>query len=131
MATVNNDPTRAPDPNRGRPRIDVRLSPLDYYAATVVLMGDHDLATAEAVRVALAPLYGRVLVDLSDCSFIDSTVIGLLIEKSQDLTRDGYALELLVDGSGTSYVARTLAQIGVDKLMPIRHASIVVTPNGI
>jgi hypothetical protein len=45
------------------------------YAATVVLCAEHDLATCEVVRVALAPLHGRVLVDLMRCSFINSTVI--------------------------------------------------------
>jgi anti-anti-sigma factor len=120
MSTVPREPDRPTSTNAERPRIEVLLSPPDY-AATVILCGEHDLATSEAVRVALAPLYGRVLVDLSGCSFIDSTVIGLFVEKARSLTRDGYALELLVAASGTNHVAYTLAQIGIGDLMPIRR----------
>ena len=64
-----------------RPEIEVILRPdaLPSYEASIVLRGEHDLGTAEEIRASLAPLFGDVLVDLGDCDFIDSTVIGALI----------------------------------------------------
>src|SRR3954453_21902111 len=46
--------------------------------AIVTLRGEHDLATRAEINAALARAGGEadVLVDLSDCSFIDSSVIG-------------------------------------------------------
>ena len=81
-----------------RPEIEVILRPdgLPSYEALIVLRGEHDLGTAEAFRVTLAPLFGDVLVDLGDCDFIDSTVIGALIAKARELEREGYRLECVV-----------------------------------
>jgi anti-anti-sigma factor len=106
------------DPDDERSSIEFRFDDPGY-AATVVLCADHDLATSEGVRVALAPLCGNVLVDLTRCSFIDSTVIGMLIGKARDLRRDGYALELRVSSDPASQVARTLALVGIDTVMPV------------
>jgi anti-anti-sigma regulatory factor len=74
------------------------------------------------VRVALAPLYGRVLVDLTRCSFIDSTVIATLIEKARALACDGHSLELRVSADPSSPVARTLAIVGMSTFMLVHVA---------
>jgi anti-anti-sigma factor len=90
------------------------------YAAVVALRGEHDISTSEAVRVALAPLCGRVLVDLSACDFIDSTIISVLLKKTGELSREGDELELLV--TADSIVSRALAIIGVQGLVAVRDA---------
>jgi anti-anti-sigma factor len=66
------------------------------FAAIVSLRGEHDLATADEVSHAIASIAGNVLVDLTDCSFLDSTVIGVLFARSQELERDGRYLEVVV-----------------------------------
>jgi anti-anti-sigma factor len=109
--------------SRGEPSIEVHLdrARVGDFSAVVALFGEHDLATAEAVRVALAPLCGRVLVDLTDCSFIDSTIISILINKATSLKRDGHELELRVPAD--SIVARALAIIGLARFLTVRAAS--------
>jgi anti-anti-sigma regulatory factor len=79
-----------------RPRIETRPSRTDRVATVVELHGAHGLATREAVRVSLALLRGDVLVDLSKCTFIGSTVIDALIEATRTLAREGSRLELVL-----------------------------------
>lgn len=79
-------------------------------------MVEHDRSTSEAVRVALARLRGHVLVDLSDCTFIDSKVIGTIIAASQALARDRSRLELVLPPPG-SRVRRTLEVIGLPDVL--------------
>lgn len=65
--------------------------------ATVVrLGGELDLYNADAVRAGLADAIaggpGRVVVDMSQVEFIDSTALGVLIEARSKLGKDGLAL---------------------------------------
>jgi anti-anti-sigma factor len=105
-----------------RPEIEVVLRPvsLPSYVALIVLHGEHDLGTAEAVRVSLAPLYGDVLVDFSDCDFIDSTVIGTLIGKAKELEREGHRLECIVPPERTT-IARVFEIVQLGQLVTIRE----------
>jgi anti-anti-sigma regulatory factor len=57
------------------------------FSAIVVLNGEHDLSTREALRVAFAQLEGTLLVDLGLCSFIDASVIGVLLGNARRLAR--------------------------------------------
>jgi anti-anti-sigma factor len=77
------------------------------FAAIVSLRGEHDLATAENVSQAISSVEGNVLVDLTDCTFLDSTVIGLLFAHSKDLERQGRYLEVVVPAENRTIV-RTL-----------------------
>jgi anti-anti-sigma factor len=80
------------------PRVDVQFGSIAAppYAAIVSLHGEHDLATAATIGDALSSLYGPILLDLSPCEFIDSTVIRTLLDKHRQLEADGHRLELLV-----------------------------------
>jgi anti-anti-sigma factor len=97
-----------PAPGRGSP-----------YSAVVTLHGSHDLTTSGDLKRALAPLRGDVLLDLSDCEFIDSTVIGLMIGKARALRREGSYLELLVEPA--SQVERALESLGIDELVTLHE----------
>jgi anti-anti-sigma factor len=59
---------------------------------TVLVIGELDQSTAPELRTALAEALGEpqgsVLVDLSDCNFIDSTGLSLLVETKRQLTED-------------------------------------------
>jgi anti-anti-sigma regulatory factor len=69
------------------------------------------------VRVALAPLRGSVLVDLSPCTFIDSAIIAILVEQGHRLMRGGSRLELRVaDGSP---VAETVALVRLGDVLRV------------
>jgi anti-sigma B factor antagonist len=66
--------------------------------AVVTLRGEHDLTTRAAIDNALtrAGDESHVLVDLSECTFIDSTVIGALVRAFQSFGERGRRLELTI-----------------------------------
>jgi anti-anti-sigma factor len=103
------------EPDEGRfpePIVDVELRPAHErpFSAVVSLRGEHDLATAGEVEQTIRAIDGNVLVDLSDCSFIDSSVIGVLFAANQGLEREGRYLEVVVPPANAN-VARTLALV--------------------
>jgi anti-anti-sigma factor len=104
-----------------RPTVEVELVRAGY-AAVVSLHGEHDLATRDQLIDALAGIFGNVLVDLSDCPFIDSTVIVALIAQMQELEREGHRLDLVVP-PGNASIARIVDVVGMRDLV-IVHESI-------
>jgi anti-anti-sigma factor len=86
------------------------------YSAVVTLCGEHDLASGPDLERALQPLFGRVLVDLSGCRFIDSTTIGLLIRKARELALEGYSLELYAPPENAA-VTRALQVVQMSTIM--------------
>jgi anti-anti-sigma factor len=94
--------------------VDVRPQRAPQYAAIVSLHGEHDLATSAALAETLRPLYGDVLVDLSDCSFVDSTVIRALITAAQELDREGHSLP-----PENASIGRTLELVRIGELLRV------------
>jgi anti-sigma B factor antagonist len=84
----------AEDPAPGTVSLE-RHSPA---VAIVTLRGEHDLATRAEIKAALARTGGDadVLVDLSQSSFIDSSVIGALVAAFQEFAERGRRLELAI-----------------------------------
>jgi anti-anti-sigma factor len=91
------------------------------YAAVVSLHGEHDILTSERLIDALTPISGDILVDLTDCRFLDSTAITVLIVDSQMRVREGHRLELLVPPENRT-ISRTLEVSGVRDLLTL-HTS--------
>jgi hypothetical protein len=83
--------------------IGVRRAPAGEpgYAATVELVGVHDLVTTEMVHAALAPIRGDILVDLRRCSAIDSATIAVLVACGRELAHEGCDLELIAPPKGS------------------------------
>ncbi|MCW2673539.1 MAG: anti-sigma factor antagonist [Frankiales bacterium] len=82
----------------------------------VELLGDHDIATSQEVRRALSgarhvPL---VVVDFAACTFIDSTVLGVLAAASRRIAEGGGRL---VGVHPSGIVAKALAITGLDGLL--------------
>jgi anti-anti-sigma factor len=114
------------EPNEDRfpePVVDVQLRPAQEhpFAAVVSLRGEHDLATADEVARTIQAIDGNVLVDLSDCTFIDSTVIGVLFACNQGLERDGRSLEVVAPGQNAN-VARTLELVRMRDVIVVHAA---------
>jgi anti-anti-sigma factor len=101
------------------PSTEVRLAHggSSPYSAVVTLRGAHDLNTSTGLKAALAPLEGDLLLNLAECEFMDSTVIGLVIGKARALNRHGQYLELIV--APDSQVERALATLGVDEIITV------------
>ena len=83
-------------------------------AVVIRLAGELDLYNAEAVRAALAEAASsspaRVVVDLSDVDFVDSTALGVLIE-----ARAKVGVERLVLAAPQFETRRTLQVSGLDR----------------
>jgi anti-anti-sigma factor len=76
----------------------VEVEPHGPNVVVVTLRGEHDLNSKQVLREALASAGAdaNVLVDLSECSFIDSTIIGVLVQAFQAQAERGRRLELAI-----------------------------------
>lgn len=99
--------------------VDVEHEPTDEprFAAIVYLRGEHDMVTTPQVSDAISKTSGSVLVDLSDCDFIDSTVIDALFDHARSITKSGSVLEIVAPT--TSNVSRILQIVQMHKLVPV------------
>ena len=86
----------------------------------VNVRGEHDLGNRQAIAETLAATGDRcdVLVDLSECTFIDSTVLGVLLAASQEREAAGTRLGLVIP-PGTHIVYRITEVAGVAAFLPI------------
>jgi anti-anti-sigma factor len=104
------------------PTIEVGYAPdsVPGYEALVSLGGEHDLASSDELRATLEPIFGNVLVDLTRCEFMDSTVIGVLLAKQKDMQREGLRLDLVVPRENAA-VARVIDVVGMRGLLTVHE----------
>ena len=89
--------------------------------AVVSLVGEHDLADCESLKQALDLAASRrrhLIVDLSDCAFIDSTVISLLLYAKGEIVSDGGRFGIVIP-VGEGPVARVARIMQLDALFPL------------
>ncbi len=98
----------------------VELAPslVPGYAAILSLRGEHDFATVPPLRAALAAIYGNVLVDLSECGFMDSAVVGLLLARLAECQRTSHRLELVVP-QANAVIARMIEILRLHDILTI------------
>ena len=105
------------------PRMSARAISLVRHedgACVVVLTGEHDLSSADELTDALAQAAGpATLVDLSETSFIDSAVLGVLIGSHRDATAAGRSWALVVGPGSGAAVRRILELTGLDTVLPV------------
>jgi anti-sigma B factor antagonist len=89
-------------------------------AVVVRLAGELDLYNAEEIRAALAQAIEgsprRVVVDMGDVEFVDSTALGVLIEAHSKLGRDRLAL-----AAPQLDTRRTLQVSGLDRHLKVHE----------
>jgi anti-sigma B factor antagonist len=100
---------------------------VEVHSATVsivTLRGEHDLDSSAQIRGALAGANGRsnVVVDLSQCSFMDSSVISVLLRASNRLHERGGQLALVIPGDRHQAIRRLFDLMSIDRLMPTYEA---------
>ena len=87
-------------------------------SVVVRLAGELDLYNAEEVRAALAEAIERrpqrIVIDMANVEFIDSTALGVLIEARSKLGRDGITL-----AAPQLDTRRTLQVSGLDRHLPV------------
>lgn len=119
-------PPERPGPEPG---IDVHAS--HEGLVIVALRGEHDLASKDELAAALEragaaePL---VVVDLSECAFIDSSVIAVIVAACARVQADGRTLALVIPQTD-GIVARTAELSGLRSLVPA-FASLAEALNG-
>jgi anti-anti-sigma factor len=88
--------------------------------ACVELRGEHDLNSEAVLKPALAEAvaHSSVLVDLSDCAFIDSMVVLWLIQAARTVQARAERLMLVIPDAQTE-VARVAKLINLSEVMPI------------
>ena len=84
------------------------------------LRGEHDLDSCAAIREALDSIDGDVLVDLTSCGFMDSSVVGMLLRASQERAQAGYRLDLLVPPENR-IIARTIEIASLRELLTVHE----------
>jgi anti-anti-sigma factor len=106
-----------------QPGIGIRRMP---GGVLISLRGDHDLATKPRLVEALTRFRpqrgGAIVIDLRQCTFLDSTIIGaILTAHGAGGAHEPRVSVVLPDD--TSYVCRALSVIGLRELVPA-HLSI-------
>jgi anti-anti-sigma factor len=97
--------------------ISVTLARREPAAAVVALVGEHDAYSSERLENELATLLEeglRVVVDLRDASFMDSTTLGVLLAARQRAERGGlgFVLVLPLDERAQVHQILELTQLG-------------------
>jgi anti-anti-sigma factor len=102
---------------------DIRLD-LECPTASVAIVhlrGEHDLATHESLKRVLASATSRrrhLLVDLSQCAFISSTVITLLLHAQGEVVSDGGEFAVIVPDT-LGPIRRIADVMQLDQLFPL------------
>jgi anti-anti-sigma factor len=86
----------------------------------VTLRGEHDLASKEELKAALVAESHRrnVIVDLSSCTFIDSSVITVLLRAANDLHARGGQFSLVIAPGGHRAVRTVFDLMSLDRVLP-------------
>jgi anti-anti-sigma factor len=102
------------------PAVEIERTPsrAPGYAAIVSLRGEHDMDSNAEIRRALDSIDGDVLLDLSACGFMDSSVIGTLLRMSQQRASAGHRLELVVPPSNR-IITRTIEVASLRELVTV------------
>lgn len=89
--------------------------------AVLALVGEHDLATAPTLRTALQEALeaGNVVVDLDRASFLDSTVLGVIIGGRDAARERGRSFVVLVGPAAQLPVRRLVELTGMGSLLDV------------
>jgi anti-anti-sigma factor len=101
----------------------------------ISLKGDHDLSTKPQLVAALSRLRRKprtaIVIDLRQCTFVDSTIVGAILARPQDSSQEPTVSVVLPED--TSYVYRALSVLGLTELVPARlsiEAALGTTADG-
>lgn len=98
------------------------MGEFEHGVRTISVRGELDLSTAPRLEgpldQALDGDEGSVLIDLSQCEFIDSTGIALIVRARQALDGDGNGRALVIC-SQNEQVRRVLEITGLERSIPV------------
>jgi anti-anti-sigma factor len=85
------------EPRQEPPLVEFEITPATS-TAIVTLRGEHDINTKALVAEALAQAarHRRVLVDLSECAFADSSLVTALTLAGEEMRRRGARVDAVI-----------------------------------
>jgi anti-sigma B factor antagonist len=90
--------------------------------SVVALHADHDLSTADELRSALDSLRqeGRpIVVDLSEATFVDSAVLGILVSEHDQAEASGVRFSIVLGDPPARSVQRLVELTRIDTVLNI------------
>jgi anti-sigma B factor antagonist len=106
-----------PAPNE----FDVTTESAGEDALVVRVSGDLDLATSSRFSevLAAAPVGRHVVIDLTDCSFLDSSGVRALVQAARKIPADERRVHVV---AGSPAILRVLEITGVDRMVPVHRS---------
>lgn len=104
---------------------ELRIERAERGIAVVALVGEHDLNTAPELRRALEgglEADEDLVLDLSPATFVDSTILGIILEARRRTLEAGHGFAAAHDGSSPA-VRRVLEITGLRSELPV-HAEL-------
>jgi anti-sigma B factor antagonist len=90
----------------------------------VAVVGEFDMVTSPALDQALGEAVGTadgpVVVDLADCTFVDSSALGALVRAAQRLEQLGRALRIR---NPRPHVRRAIDATGLERLLGLEDTA--------
>jgi anti-sigma B factor antagonist len=110
-------------PSADIPQFEIDSGPGPEDAYVVRVAGEVDMSHEEELRgelrTAAAAEANGIVVDLTECEFIDSTgVRALLLSREAQHSDDGH--EHLAVAASSEQILRILTVMGIDRVIPIR-----------
>lgn len=103
---------------RDHPDSPISVIDGDGKGSTVVLLrGEHDLSGRVALTRVLDEQEGDLVVDLCECEFIDSTIIGVLLAQDRRRKDAGERFEVVAEVDGA--VARVLEIVNAHAVLTL------------
>jgi anti-sigma B factor antagonist len=105
-------------------------------AVVVVLRGEHDVYTAPSLRDQISSVIGErrpFVVDLTAATFIDSSVLRVLLEARRQAQEEGLGFAIvLADGeaAGVRRILEVTGLISVFPVLPAREAALEAAKSG-
>jgi anti-sigma B factor antagonist len=103
---------------------EIALEPGDDGPAVLSVEGEHDLSTAPELRRRLDELIGAgrpTVVDLSAATFVDSSVLGAIIDARRQAGEAGVPFGVAHSPNGTEAVTRVLEITGLRAELPVHE----------
>jgi anti-sigma B factor antagonist len=103
---------------------EIALERTDAGLAVVSISGEHDLSTAPELRRRLRKLLGEgsaIVVDLSQATFVDSSILGVILD-ARRRAGDGGTGFAVAQANGGDAVRRVLDVTGLRERLPVHGA---------
>jgi anti-sigma B factor antagonist len=110
-------------PSADIPQFEIDSGPGPDGVCVVRVRGEVDMSHEEELRAelrrAVASDAEGIVVDLTECEFIDSTGVRALL-LSREAQHDEKGIDGLAVAAATEQILRILSVLGVDRVIPIR-----------